>query len=137
MQKIVINNCIGGFGLSNEAMIMYAELKGIKIYPYVSHYEDDVEIFTPYDPSSTEYYFCIHYATKVLEPNEDINDFYYYPDIPRNDPDLIKVVETLGKKANDRHSELKIVSIPDDVEWIIMSSDMGMEYIAEKHRIWS
>jgi len=30
--KVVINTCYGGFGLSHEAMLRYAEIKGIKLY---------------------------------------------------------------------------------------------------------
>jgi hypothetical protein len=30
--KIVINDCYGGFGLSYEGVMRYAELKGIKLY---------------------------------------------------------------------------------------------------------
>ena len=31
--KIVINSCFGGFGLSEAAVMRYAEIKGITIYP--------------------------------------------------------------------------------------------------------
>jgi len=34
--------------------------------------------------------------------------------VDRRDPCLIKVVETLGKDANSRHSDLKIQLIPED-----------------------
>lgn len=54
--------------------------------------------------------------------------------IKRDDPVLIQVVETLGSKA-DNGTKLRIVDIPDDVEWIIKDYD-GLEWIAEKHRIW-
>mgnify|MGYP001591722014 CR=1 FL=1 len=33
MLKVVYNTCYGGFGLSDEAYILYAKLKGIDIYP--------------------------------------------------------------------------------------------------------
>ncbi len=33
------------------------------------------------------------------------------------------------------HSELKVVEIPDDVEFFIKDYD-GMEHVAEKHRTW-
>jgi hypothetical protein len=90
MQKLVINTCYGGFGLSNKAKEMYAELSGKKI-----------------------------------------NDW----DIPRNDLHLIVVVMQLREKANDEHSDLKIIEIPDGVEWIIEEYD-GNEWVAEKHRTW-
>lgn len=55
--------------------------------------------------------------------------------IERNDPFLIKVVEKLGGKADTYSSELKIVDIPDNVEWYIEEYD-GKEWVAETHRTW-
>jgi len=33
--KIAYNSCFGGFGLSHAATMRYAELKGLKIYPFI------------------------------------------------------------------------------------------------------
>ena len=60
----------------------------------------------------------------------------YDRDIPRDDPYLVKVVRELGMGANGPHSNLKIVEIPGDVEWLIQEYD-GAEWVAEKHRTWS
>lgn len=54
----------------------------------------------------------------------------------RNNPLLVQVVEELGAKANDTFADLKIVDIPDDVEWYIHEYD-GLESVYEKHRTWS
>ena len=48
---------------------------------------------------------------------------------------LIECIEKLGEKANGECSEIKIVEIPDDVEWYIDDYD-GMESVHEKHRVW-
>jgi len=56
-------------------------------------------------------------------------------EIPRDDPALVQTVEELGKKANDSYSELKVVDVPDDVEWQIHYYD-GLEHIEEQHRTW-
>ena len=56
-------------------------------------------------------------------------------EIPRHDPHLVEVVERLGEAANSGFSELKVVDIPDDVEYDICEYD-GMEWIAETHRTW-
>lgn len=58
-----------------------------------------------------------------------------YPDIARNDARLVEVIERLGAHADGTYAELKIVEIPDDVEWEIAEYD-GVEWIAEKHRTW-
>lgn len=60
----------------------------------------------------------------------------HYSKIPRNDTNLVQVVEELGKKADTPYSELNIVDIPDDVKWDIHDYD-GMEHVYEKHRTWS
>jgi len=67
---------------------------------------------------------------------EKSNAAYFTPrDIPRNDPFLIQVIEELGKQANGKYSLLKIIDIPDDVDWEIEEYD-DWEWVAEKHRRW-
>ena len=78
---------------------------------------------------------------KGIELGKWNNSFKFYEgfseyDIHRNDPVLIKVVETMGEAANGRCAELSIVEIPDGVEWVIGEYD-GREWVAEKHRTWS
>ena len=63
----------------------------------------------------------------------------YWPlfrwEVSRNDPALIQVIEEIGDKANGQCADLKIVEIPDGVDWEIAEYD-GMEHVAEKHRTW-
>lgn len=94
--KVVINNCYGGFGLSDAGIARYLELKGIEV------------------------------------PSKD----FYDRDIPRDDPVLIQVIRELGDDVNMVTSDLKIVDIPDDVDWYIEEYD-GNEWVAERHRTWS
>jgi len=49
---------------------------------------------------------------------------------------LIQVIEELGEAANGELSRIKIVDIPDHIEWYIHDYD-GMESVHEKHAIWS
>lgn len=53
----------------------------------------------------------------------------------RADPNLVECVETLGDIASGDLAELKVVEIPDDVEWEIEEYD-GIEWVSEKHRTW-
>jgi hypothetical protein len=76
--------------------------------------------------------FCQY---SMIEWKDWEEDWSYY-DIERNDQYLVRVVEELGDDVNGRFSELKVVDIPDDVEWQIDEYD-GLEWVAEKHRIWN
>ena len=55
--------------------------------------------------------------------------------VPRNDPDLVDLVESMGAEANGPCSSLKVVEIPDGVNWQLEEYD-GIEWIAEVHRTW-
>lgn len=59
---------------------------------------------------------------------------YKYND-HRTDLKLVECVETLGDIASGSLAELKVVEIPDDVDWYIDEYD-GIEWIAETHRTW-
>jgi hypothetical protein len=113
--KIVINECYGGFGLSHEAIMLYAELKGFKLY-------------TIEDRFGCNYY--------LNEKCDNDSHFYARNDMKRDDPTLIMVVERLKEKANGDYAKLKVVEIPDGVDWTIEEYD-GNEHIAESHRTWS
>ncbi len=73
-------------------------------------------------------------------------EVYNYLDLPwdgygydfenhRDDPKMVEAVEALGDKANGPHANLRIVEIPDDVEWFVDEYD-GWETAREKHRTW-
>jgi len=65
---------------------------------------------------------------------EDVDTIHIY-DICRDDSALVQVVEELGEEAMDNYADLKIVEIPEDVDWYIHEYD-GMEHVAERHRTW-
>ena len=113
--KIVINDCYGGFGLSNLAIEKYAKIKDIDL--------ETRKAKAPFFDDQIEYY---HTGTENM---------FSYRDIERNDPVLVQVVEELGNNANDWGSELKVVNIPEDVKWQIDEYD-GIEWVAEQHRTW-
>jgi hypothetical protein len=56
--------------------------------------------------------------------------------IPRDDEKLVQVIEEFGAEANGHCAELKIVEIPNDVEWEIEKSG-GVEHVSEVHRTWN
>ena len=120
--KIIINVCFGGFGLSNEAFNWLVQNKGWRITDYSDDggYKDPTaEIVRHRYHGDTEYSYSSTLDDGVI----------------RRHPDVIEAVETLGDKADGEFAELKVVNIPDDIEWEIEYYD-GNEHIAEKHRTW-
>lgn len=146
MQKIVINQCYGGFGLSHKAMMLYAKLSGFKLYPVVEIREKKGKAwsrgtnkYTNYVNEKSKYnpYDFIFYLTKpLLKGGFYENDSWFRDDdIKRDDKNLVKVVEKLGKQANDQYANLKVVKIPEGVKWEISEYD-GNESVEEAHRSW-
>jgi len=85
--EIVYNNNYGGFGLSDEAMMLYCKLKNITVYP-------EKNIF------GTTYW--------LSPPDNEQKEAIYDTDIDRADPILVKVVKELKQKANGEYASLKI-----------------------------
>lgn len=81
--------------------------------------------------------FCLSKAAyEYLGLKWDGYGFAYDDYDKRADPKLVECVETLGSAAaSGRYANLKVVEIPDDVEYEIHSYD-GLESIHEKHREW-
>ena len=90
--KIVINTCMGGFSLSEQAQ----QLLGCNCYGYLATQEQPIS---------------------------------------RADPRLVALVDQLGPAAAGVLAALKIVEIPEGVQWFIMEEN-GQEWVAEQHRIW-
>lgn len=108
--KIVINSDFGGFGLSDDAMREILKLK-----------------FGNYKEEGPDEYGFFHFYVN--------GEYFHDRDLDRDDPALISVVEEMGEKAFGKYANLKVVEIPDDVQWYIDEYD-GMEHIAEDHRTW-
>ncbi len=111
MTKVVINADYGGFGLSDEAMRLFLERKGM---PYVEEK-----------------------GTMTLFRNpENKEEVYWEGDFARDDEVLVEIVEALtSEKASGRFSSLKVVEIPEGVNWYVEEYD-GREWVAERHRTW-
>jgi hypothetical protein len=54
----------------------------------------------------------------------------------RDCPVLIQLFEKYGNKISDNESKLKIVKIPENIDFVIMSSEIGGEWVADKNRMW-
>lgn len=75
-----------------------------------------------------------------IEPSKrsDGSEFwdYWHFKNDRTNPLLIQAIEVLGASVcNGRCADIKVIEIPDDVDWEIDNHD-GIETIHEKHRKW-
>jgi hypothetical protein len=150
-QKIVINVRHGGFSLSPQAVKRIAELEGRECYffqcdgingPYVPM-GDDAFVWFAFDiPNPNEVLGSSEgWGTWTEEQKKAHNDRYRKHEIEnrdrhRSDPILVQAVEELGASANGSYAKLKVVEVPDGVEWEVEEYD-GLEWIAEKHGTWS
>lgn len=70
------------------------------------------------------------YNKKRSDLNLSTFDNRYGYDIPRNDLLLVEVVEKLGKEANGKYAELKIIEIPNQyADWYTFYEYDGLESI--------
>lgn len=132
--KVAINVCYGGFSLSGETICKIGERKGYEVFTYCRDWED--EKYIKIRPHYAEYFVTKDFGDEVGSDEEDAFFDAILPSFLRTDPDLIAVIEEMGEDANGTGSFIKIVEIPDDVDWEIDEYD-GREWIAEKHRRWS
>lgn len=141
--KVVINSCHGGFGLSHEAMLRYCELKGLTVYAERTNTIANMQYYMYWLVSPEERFDLTDVISKDLNEEEYAaavekynSQIIHDRNIARNDPTLIQVIEELGESANGDFARLKIVEIPDDVNFYIDEYD-GNEWVAEMHRKWS
>jgi hypothetical protein len=101
--KIVLNECFGGFGISDQGIELWAKKKGLALEK------------TGESLLGTQY-------------SLDGKLFIYQLEISREDSAFVEVVEEIGEKVNGFSSELGIVEIPDGCEYSIHEYD-GVESI--------
>lgn len=138
--KVVVNKVHGGFGLSHAGEKSYLERKGLQQFLYTDKRDGNLrtigyERYTGQEHAYITYTFTKDHGDEFFKFPENDSGYFYDRDIPRNDPDLVVIVEAMGHDANGRFSKLEIVDIPDGVEWEIEEYD-GLEWVAEKHRTW-
>jgi len=131
--KIVINSCFGGFGLSKKAKLLLYERgsKAVEATEPEKYYRGRVDWKKEFEEDRNEDTMS---GMVVALDGKIITDERFTPEL-RADKELVKVVEELGVEANGYCAELKIVEVPDGIEWTIEEYD-GTEWIAEKHETW-
>ena len=146
--KIILNKCYGGFDVSPAGYQLYAKKKGFELYPYIItsdpefKYDVDKYYYKKIKWEETRY-GSVHYLKKDLgdeiskELFEEIadNDYFWISSKYRTDSTLIEVVEELGNKASGPCGELRVVEIPDDLDYVIDEYD-GIETLHQRVKEW-
>ena len=143
MTKVVINGCFGGFSLSKEGMKRYCEIKNIPHWIEDDKQFKSMGLFTCWivpeneriESKSAEQFYAMD-----MDARQEYNITYSQQyischEIPRDDEALVQLVEENAELASGRCADLRVVEIPDDVQWEIEEYD-GSEHIAEVHRTW-
>ena len=136
--KIVLNQCYGGFSLSNMAQALYIMANGQTPYFYkdCSTYSKDgawkrtdkyVHVDLK-DIETTEWrlYCTTQYQGEILHdyPEHIFRD----REIDRCDPILVSIVEIIGQEASSKFAKLNILEVDDDTLYRIEEYD-GYEYL--------
>lgn len=142
VQRIVINDQHGGFGLSHEAIVRYLELSGYQCWPEndkFSRLSGPTYWLVPPGPDRVEAnpdnWNDMSMAERQAHNKAYSDQVFHHRDVPRDDPYLVQVIDELGSRAAGKYATLKVVEIPADVDWVIDEYD-GSEWVAEKHRTW-
>ena len=96
--KVVYNDCYGGYALSDKAIEWLSEHGSDKTKRFIAQKRLEANEKTKYDSSK------IFYVMDALR---------YF--LKRHDPDLVAVVEALGKEVNGTFSDLVIEEIEGDM----------------------
>jgi hypothetical protein len=120
--KVVYNFWYGGFGLSEEAVFRYAELKGLTLYPEKGRY-------------GLVTYHLIPKGERAKK-GWSLEDQLSVGGIPRHDPALVQVVEELGHAADDKNASLAIREIPKGSRYWIHQYDGNERVMLDTEFEW-
>lgn len=145
--KVVINACYGGFSLSPEATLELWKRGGpVEATPVDDYFKTDsrFSLHSTFGKQARldEWRRYLKGEERagafltVFSPDESLVLNVRVEGKDRSNPLLVAVVEELGDAANGACAKLRVVEIPDGVDFTIEEYD-GNEHVAETHRVWS
>jgi hypothetical protein len=133
MTKIVYNACFGGFSISEQALLRYAEIKGLTLYP------EDAPMFPGSRHTHRTYWLAPadqrdgilrdeDFMSAPLDERKASNETYGKKtiglhDFERTDPVLVQVVEELGAAASGSVASLAIAEVETGTRYRIDEYD--------------
>ena len=129
--KIVYNDCYGSYALSYKAIDWLSEHGSERIKNFIAQKRIEAKEIEDFGSASQE---RIDNVTKFYVMDA-VSSF-----LNRHDPDLVAVVEALGKEVNGTFSELAIAEIDEDKyfideydgrETVVTPADLCWEVIDE------
>lgn len=117
MTKIVYNNCHGGFAISREAVWLARQISGDENWGGCTFKGE-----------------CWPNTSVIRTDDYEM----WYPEVPRHDPVLVEVVETLGsKKASGKYATLEIENVPSGTLYRIDEYDGKESVMSHDDYAWS
>lgn len=137
--KVVINRCYGGFSLHPLVEVELFEAGwrelGVPVAEYYGKHDRSAEDLRRWREWLTAGADGRPMTLTTFSKDEKFCLALPMGDATRADPRLVEIVERLGEKANGSHAKLRVVEIPDGIEWSINDYD-GQESVQEEHREW-
>lgn len=122
MKKVIISTTPRGFQLPLEFAAGLFVLNKTKYFEFYKTSDFDIKGYSP----------SIKELMTYIEADDGIYFLCMSTEGIREDLDLVNLVESNAASL----PYLKVVSIPEDVEYHIGENEYGIEYVVEDHRIW-
>ena len=135
MTKIVYNACYGGFSLSHEAIMRYAEIKGITLYGQDGQDRGRGYSYTTVPLEEWERIYEECHKERDYRRSDELT--FSDRSISRTDPALVQVVEELGDAANAPHAKLLIEELPAGTLYRIDEYDGNETVMTQDDYDWS
>ena len=137
MRKVILNKCYGGFDVSDKGYQLYAKKKGLQLFRYEITFDGGQPMYKKTEKIGLgTSYFTKDLGNNIGMLDKDYDKYcLYLRDNHREDTVLIEVIEELGEEASGMCGKLKVVEIPDDLDYVIDEYD-GIETLHERVQEW-